>query len=390
MSLWDELVGQEAAIEAVRHAAQPGSASMTHAWMIVGPAGSGRSTLALAFAATLVSQGDDDQALALVSAGTHPDVSVISTDRVTISIDEVRELVSQSYYAPSRSRWRVIVMEDADRMTERTSNVLLKALEEPPPQTVWILCAPSTQDVLPTIQSRVRTITLRTPSAEQVAELIHRREGVSHERALEAAREAQCHIGMATRLATDDDARSRRDHTVQAVLQLRSVSQAVTQAGALIAVANEDQKALLEKLDEQEREETLRSLGIQPGGSVPAAVRSSVKALEENQKRRATRSLRDGVDRICTDITSVLRDVLMIQLGTGGNLVNERFRALLEQRASDTTAAHSLAAIDEVQVARDRIASNTPPQLALEAMLIAVSGRVSDVGASSRSVRAIR
>ena len=390
MSLWDELVGQEAAIEAVRHAAQPGSASMTHAWMIVGPAGSGRSTLALAFAATLVSQGDDDQALALVSAGTHPDVSVINTDRVTISIDEVRELVSQSYYAPSRSRWRVIVMEDADRMTERTSNVLLKALEEPPPQTVWILCAPSTQDVLPTIQSRVRTITLRTPSAEQVAELIHRREGVSHERALEAAREAQCHIGMATRLATDDDARSRRDHTVQAVLQLRSVSQAVTQAGALIAVANEDQKALLEKLDEQEREETLRSLGIQPGGSVPAAVRSSVKALEENQKRRATRSLRDGVDRICTDITSVLRDVLMIQLGTGGDLVNERFRAQLEQRASDTTAAHSLAAIDEVQVARDRIASNTPPQLALEAMLIAVSGRVPDVGASSRSVRAIR
>ncbi len=390
MSLWDELVGQEAAIEAVRHAAQPGSASMTHAWMIVGPAGSGRSTLALAFAATLVSQGDDDQALALVSAGTHPDVSVISTDRVTISIDEVRELVTQSYYAPSRSRWRVIVMEDADRMTERTSNVLLKALEEPPPQTVWILCAPSTQDVLPTIQSRVRTITLRTPSAEQVAELIHRREGVSHGRALEAAREAQCHIGMATRLATDDDARSRRDHTVQAVLQLRSVSQAVTQAGALIAVANEDQKALLEKLDEQEREETLRSLGIQPGGSVPAAVRSSVKALEENQKRRATRSLRDGVDRICTDITSVLRDVLMIQLGAGGDLVNERFRAQLEQRASDTTAAHSLAAIDEVQVARDRIASNTPPQLALEAMLIAVSGRVPDVGASSRSVRAIR
>ena len=390
MSLWDELVGQEAAIEAVRHAAQPGSASMTHAWMIVGPAGSGRSTLALAFAATLVSQGDDDQALALVSAGTHPDVSVISTDRVTISIDEVRELVTQSYYAPSRSRWRVIVMEDADRMTERTSNVLLKALEEPPPQTVWILCAPSTQDVLPTIQSRVRTITLRTPSAEQVAALIHRREGVSHERALEAAREAQCHIGMATRLATDDDARSRRDHTVQAVLQLRSVSQAVTQAGSLIAVANEDQKALLEKLDEQEREDTLRSLGIQPGGSVPAAVRSSVKALEENQKRRATRSLRDGVDRICTDITSVLRDVLMIQLGAGGDLVNERFRAQLEQRASDTTAAHSLAAIDEVQVARDRIASNTPPQLALEAMLIAVSGRVPDVGASSRSVRAIR
>ena len=267
-------------------------------------------------------------------------------------------------------------MEDADRMTERTSNVLLKALEEPPPQTVWILCAPSTQDVLPTIQSRVRTITLRTPDVDQVAELIHRREGVALDRATEAAREAQSHIGMATRLATDDEARARRDQTVEAVLQLRSVSQAVTQAGRLIAVANEDQKALLEKLDQQERDDTLRSLGVQPGGTVPAAVRSSVKALEENQKRRATRSLRDGVDRICTDITSVLRDMLMIQLGSDSGLVNERFRPALEARASETSAEHSLWAIDQVQVARDRIASNTPPQLALEAMLIAVSGRV--------------
>ncbi len=376
MSLWDDVVGQESAIEAVRAASTPGSSSMTHAWMVVGPAGSGRSTLALAFAATLVSTGDDDQALALVSAGTHPDVTVVSTDRVTISIDEVRELVTQSYYAPSRSKWRVIVMEDADRMTERTSNVLLKALEEPPPQTVWILCAPSTQDVLPTIQSRVRTIILRTPGVDQVAELILRREGVALDRATEAAREAQSHIGMATRLATDDEARARRDPTVEAVLQLRSGVAGRDTSSRLIAVANEDQKALLEKLDQQERDDTLRSLGVQPGGTVPAAVRSSVKALEENQKRRATRSLRDGVDRICTDITSVLRDVLMIQLGSDSGLVNERFRPDLEARAAETSAEHSLWAIDQVQVARDRIASNTPPQLALEAMLIAVSGRV--------------
>ena len=243
---------------------------MTHAWMIVGPAGSGRSTLAHAFAATLVSTGDEDQALAHVMAGTHPDVTLVSTDRVTISIDEVRELVTQSFYSPSQSRWRVIIMEDADRMTERTSNVLLKALEEPPPQTVWILCAPSVQDVLPTIQSRVRTITLRTPSVEQVAELIHRREGVDLELATQAAREAQSHIGMATRLATDEEARARRDETVRAVLSLDSVSSAVNQAAHLISVAGADQKALLEKLDQQEREDTLRSLGVEPGAAVPA------------------------------------------------------------------------------------------------------------------------
>ena len=369
-------MGQEAAIDAVRTAAAPGSDAMTHAWMIVGPAGSGRSTLAHAFAATLVSEGDDERALSLVAAGTHPDVTVLATDRVTISIDEVRDLVTQSYFAPSTARYRVIIIEDADRMTERTSNVLLKALEEPPPRTVWILCAPSANDVLPTIQSRVRTITLKTPSAEQVAHLIRQREGVDPDLALRAAREAQSHIGMAMRLATDEDARQRRDHTVSTVLGLHTVSTAVNAAAELISIAQADQKALLEKLDEQEREETLRSLGIAPGAAVPAALRGSVKVLEENQKRRATRSLRDGVDRIATDITSVLRDMLMIQLGTNQQLVNERFRELIEQRAAGTSAEQTLWAIEQVQVARARIASNTPPQLALEAMLIAITGRV--------------
>ena len=376
MSVWDELVGQESAIEAVRRAAEPGSEAMTHAWMIVGPAGSGRSTLAHAFAATLISEGDDEHALKLVTAGTHPDVSILATDRVSISIDEVRELVTQSYYAPSTARYRVIVIEDADRMTERTSNVLLKALEEPPPRTVWILCAPSVQDVLPTIQSRVRTITLRTPSVEQVAELIHLRRGVDLGLATQAAREAQCHIGMAMRLATDEDARSRRDETVETVLGLQTVSTAVKAAGHLIALATADQKALLEKLDQEEREQTLRTLGVAPGAAVPAGLRGSVKLLEENQKRRATRSLRDGVDRIATDITSVLRDILMIQLNTGSDLVNQRFMAQLERRAALTSVDQTLFAIDQIQIARDRIAANTPPQLALEAMLIAITGRV--------------
>ncbi len=376
MSLWDELVGQESAIEAVRRAAEPGSEAMTHAWMIVGPAGSGRSTLAHAFAATLVEDGDVDHTLRLVVAGSHPDVHVLATDRVSISIDEVRELVTQSYYAPSTARYRVIIIEDADRMTERTSNVLLKALEEPPPRTVWILCAPSVQDVLPTIQSRVRTITLRTPTVDQVAELITRRHGVNAEIATQAAREAQCHIGMAMRLATDEEARARRDHTVNTVLGLETVSTAVKAAADLIALATADQKALLEKLDQEEREETLRTLGVAPGAAVPAGLRGSVKALEENQKRRATRSLRDGVDRIATDITSVLRDVLMIQLDAGVELVNLRFAAELEERAGKSTPEHTLSAIDHIQIARDRIAQNTPPQLALEAMLIALTGRI--------------
>jgi DNA polymerase III subunit delta' len=377
MGVFDELVGQEHAIAQIRDAAEPGSSAMTHAWLIVGPAGSGRSTLARAFAETLVTGGTQQpEIIAQVHAGSHPDVSILATDRVTITIDEVRELVSRSYFSPSISRYRVIIIEDADRMTERTSNVLLKALEEPPPQTVWVLCAPSANDVLPTIRSRCRVITLTTPSPEQVAELIRERAGVDYDRALIAATEAQSHIGMAMRLATDDDVWGRRDETVNIALRVSSVSQAVNAAAKLVQVATDDQKALLEKLDHDEREAQLRSMGLEPGATIPPTYRASVKALEENQKRRQTRALRDGVDRILTDMTSVLRDVLMIQLGAGTALVNERFRQAIEEKAAGHSIHDTLWRIDEVSEARARIEQNVPPALALEALLIAMSGRV--------------
>lgn len=377
MGVFDELVGQEAAIAQIREAATPDSSSMTHAWLIVGPAGSGRSTLARAFADTLVSRGTPEPDIsAQVMAGSHPDVTILATERVTIAIDEVRQLVTQSYFSPSVSPYRVIIIEDADRMTERTSNVLLKALEEPPPRTVWVLCAPSIQDVLPTIRSRTRVVTLTTPTAEEVADLICRRESIDPDRALMAAREAQSHVGMAMRLATDDEVWARRDETVRAVLEVVSVSQAVATAARLVEIAGEDQKALLEKLDQQERDAQLRSMGIEPGGTIPPNLRAGVKELEENQKRRHTRALRDGVDRILTDISSVLRDVLMVKLGSGQDLVNERFRGAIEQKASQVSAADVLWWLDEVSQARERIESNTPPVLALEAMLIAFSGRV--------------
>lgn len=377
MGVFDELVGQEAAIAQIREAATPDSPSMTHAWLIVGPAGSGRSTLARAFADTLVTRGIPQPDIsAQVMAGSHPDVTILATEKVTIAIDEVRQLVTQSYFSPSVSPYRVIIIEDADRMTERTSNVLLKALEEPPPRTVWVLCAPSVQDVLPTIRSRTRVVTLTTPSAEEVADLICRREPVDSDRALMAAREAQSHVGMAMRLATDDEVWARRDETVRAVLEVASVSQAVATAARLVEIAAEDQKALLEKLDQQERDAQLRSMGIEPGGTIPPNLRAGVKELEENQKRRHTRALRDGVDRILTDISSVLRDLLMVSLGSDPDLVNERFRGAIEHKSSEVNPANVLWWLEEVSQARDRIESNTPPVLALEAMLIAFSGRV--------------
>ena len=380
MTLWNELVGQEQAIEQMRQAAIPGSSSMTHAWLITGPPGSGRSTLAHAFAAELVSAGEDEALWRQVQTGAHPDVAILATDRVTITIDEVRALVARSYFSPSVASYRVIVIEDADRMTDRTSNVLLKALEEPPPQTVWILCAPSPADVLPTIRSRMRSIHLHVPDAKDVAALIVKREGVSEAVAMTAATEAQSHIGMATRLATDEQARARRDASVELALALPSVSRSVAAAQSLLDLAKEDAAALVTQQDAEEREALLRTLGVAPGGSVPAGIRSQVKALEEDQKRRATRSLRDAVDRILVDVLSILRDVLMVQVDAGVELVNYRHREAIEQRAYGTSSALTLEAIDALHQARLRMAQNSPPLMILEALMITMSGRHHQVG----------
>jgi len=376
VSVWDDLTGQADAIAVLRAAASrdPDNTAMTHSWLITGPPGSGRSNLAYAFASALLARPGDDEATARqVAARSHPDLAVLSTERVIITIDEVRRLVSSSQFSPSVGRYRVVVIEDADRMTERTSNLLLKALEEPPPRTVWILCAPSEADLIPTIRSRVRSVRLRTPSVDDVAQLLVARNGVAPDLAVLAAREAQSHIGMALRLATNPEARARRGRTLETALDIRSVSDAVRAAATLLALAGEDAKAITEERDAQEREQALRSLGVDPGGTVPPALRSQLRALEDDQKRRATRSLRDGLDRIMVDLQSLYRDVLLLQLGVDGDPVNGAIQDRLTSVARGSTPAATLTVLDAIATARQRVEANVAPALALEAMLVAVS-----------------
>jgi len=384
MAVWDELTGQSEAIaifEAAASASSVGgsdSSAMTHSWLITGPPGSGRSNLAYAFATALLSSGDpvSDAATARqVAARTHPDLAVLSTERVIIPIEDVRQLVSSSQFSPSVGRYRVMIIEDADRMVERTSNVLLKALEEPPPRTVWILCAPSEADLIPTIRSRVRSVRLRVPAVEEVAELISRRDNVDFATATRAAREAQSHIGMAHRLATNEDARNRRARTLEIALGIHSVSQAVLASAALIELANEDAKAITEERDAEERESALRSLGVEPGGTIPPALRAQLKNLEEDQKRRATRSLRDGIDRIMVDLLSLYRDVLLLQLGVESEPINLSIFGQLENASKLSTPQETLATVDAISIARRRIESNVTPALALEAMLMTARRR---------------
>lgn len=373
MDYWREIVGQPEAVRALSAAAEPGAGDeLANAWLITGPAGSGRSNIAELFAAALIARTADERATVLtqVLAKTHPDFTSLLSQKVIISIEEVRELATTAHYAPSMGRHRVILIEDADRMPERTSNVLLKSLEEPPERTIWILCAPSEADLIPTIRSRVRSLRLVTPHVDEVAALLAERDGVALDVAERSARLAQSHIGMARRLATDEAALTRRQRSIDLVLASETIADVMRSATELAKIAADDADALSAELDAQEREDTLRNLGIVPGAAIPAGLRGQIKALEDDQKRRATRNLRDGIDRILTDLLSLFRDVLLMQLDTQPELVNREHEAGIRSRAHETTAAMTLGVIDAIETARERIARNVTPGLALEAMLV--------------------
>jgi DNA polymerase-3 subunit delta' len=378
MSVWSDLPGQSAVIEQLSRAAA--AERPAHAWLFTGPPGSGRSNAAKSFAAALLCEQQDPaergcgtcHACRTVLAGSNADATLVATENVTFSIQEMRELVGKAQDKPSSGRWRVIIIEDADRMTERTTNVLLKAIEEPPPRTIWMLCTPSPADVLVTIRSRCRPVSLRIPPADDVAALLVRRDGADPELAGFAARVSQSHIGVARRLASDADARHRRDTIVRLPLRLRGVADAVTAAGELVEISNADAAAASEQRNEAEREALLIALGAPEKGAMPPAIRSQLKRLEEDQKRRAKRSLSDSLDRVLIDLSTFFRDVLTLQLGTGTELVNDYLRQDLISYAERSTPEQTLGRMDAIAQARQRLGTNVAPVLAMEAMAVSL------------------
>ena len=378
MSVWSDLPGQAAVIEQLSRAAA--AERPAHAWLFTGPPGSGRSNAAKSFAAALLCDHPDPaergcgtcHACRTVLAGSNADATLVATENVTFSIQEMRELVGKAQDKPSSGRWRVIIIEDADRMTERTTNVLLKAIEEPPPRTIWILCTPSPADVLVTIRSRCRPVSLRIPPPDDVAALLVRRDGADPELAGFAARVSQSHIGVARRLATDADARHRRDTIVRLPLRLRGVADAVTAAGELVEFSIADAAAASEQRNEAEREALLVALGAPEKGAMPPAIRSQLKRLEEDQKRRAKRSVSDSLDRVMIDLSTFFRDVLSLQLGTGSELVNEYLRPDLTAYAERSTPEQTLGRMDAIAQARQRLGTNVAPVLAMEAMAVSL------------------
>ena len=381
MSVWDSLVGQKPVIDMLSRIAQGDPSQITQSWLICGPPGSGRSNMARAFAAALESpdhgmSAEPTRVTQQVLAGTHPDVTVLTTNKVTIGIDQVREIITTSEQMPATAPWRIIIIEDVDRMLERTTNVLLKEIEEPAEHCIWLLCAPSAQDVLPTIRSRTRIVNLAVPSTQAVAGFLTSTTNVEPKVAQRAARRAEGHIGIAKLYATDERVMSDRDELVVGVLNLARASDAVLLAGNLIDNAKAQAEADANRITAGQEAEFRRINGLAPSDRIPPKLRGAFNqiAKKDDVKRLVTRRTRDVLDRALNSIASIYRDVAVLQNNAEDSvgLINLENRSSITELSVRLNRAGAVTRLDEVAHARKRLAGNGNPLLVFESLFCAL------------------
>jgi DNA polymerase III subunit delta' len=379
-AVFDRLTGQDLVTEQLRAAAS-GMGGLTHAWLFTGPPGSGRSVAAKAFAAALLCPNrgcGECPSCHQVGAGTHPDLLMVRPDGLSYGVRQTRDLVLKAAASPVYGGWRVVLFEDADRATEQAANALLKAIEEPPPRTIWLLCAPSAADLPVTIRSRCRLMILRTPATEAVTAILER-EGIGPDEALAAARASLGHIGRARRLATDAETAGRRKDVLALPLRVTGIAEAFAAAAALVKAAEAEAEATTEALDAPEREALRRAYGEgSTGKGVATAIRGSAGAmrdLEDRQKSRATRIKRDALDLALLDLAAFYRDVLALQLDSEVELANAAREPDLRRLAETSDAGTTVRRIEAIMRCRERLAASVAPLLAVEEMALALAGR---------------
>ncbi|RZS41239.1 DNA polymerase-3 subunit delta' [Herbihabitans rhizosphaerae] len=388
-AVWADVVGQPDAVETLTAATRSAAAlidgsgdasGMTHAWLFTGPPGSGRTVAARAFAATLQCTTDgigcgQCRGCRTTFAGTHADVRVVVPEGLSISVAEMRALVQLAARRPASGRWQVVIIADADRLTEGAANALLKAVEEPPARTVFLLCAPSDHpdDVSVTIRSRCRTINLRTPSAESIAEVLQRRDGIEAELATWAASVSGGHVGRARRLATDDAARDRRASVLRIPLGLRRFADVFDCADALVKAAETDAAEVSKERDEAELDALRTAMGAGGTGKGTAAAtrgaKGAEKELERRQKSRATRTQRDVLDLALVDLAGFYRDVLVTRSGSPAVLNHPDHAGQSASAAESWSPESTLARLEAVLACREALELNVKPRIAVEAMV---------------------
>ena len=376
MTVWDDLVGQEPVVGTLQSAVASAGGdgrSMTHAWLFTGPPGSGRSNAARAFAAALQCElggCGECHSCTTARAGSHPDITLITTDGLSIGVKDIRQYVRSSALRPALGRWQILIIEDADRLTDEAANALLKAIEEPSRQTVWMLCAPAVDDVSVTIRSRARSVLLRTPSTEAITGLLVSRDGVEPELAHAVAAASQGHIGRARGLARDPGARERRRAILSIPVALRDLGDCLRAAHQVNEEATARAKDFCDPADERELDDLRSTWGVEERGRRPPGYAGALSALQKDQDRRRKRMARDSIDGVLLDLLSFCRDVLAVQCATGIDLVNADVADDINEMARVWTPESTIHTIDAIVECREALTANAAPLLALERMMM--------------------
>jgi DNA polymerase-3 subunit delta' len=377
MSVFNSLIDQPQVVQTLKDAV--GSANinedatqvMTNTWLFTGPAGSGRSNAAIAFAAALVCEkGGCSTCNSCISTilGTHADVELIKTQGLSIKIDEVRELITRASWKPSIANYRIVVIEDADRLTDSAANALLKVIEEPGLRTIWLLCAPTLTDVLPTIRSRCRHLALRTPSTKAITKLLIERDQIETRTAEFVARASGGHIGRARRLALDATARQNRENILRLPLMIKDIASAYKAAQFLVDSAKSEAVADAEEKDQNEISKLKEAWGS-TGSKMVTGGSKAIKELEKEQKSRSTRMVRDYLDRALLDLATLYRDIMLVQANSTESLINQDLLEEIKQLAALKSPAKTVEQIDAILKTRRNLAQNAAPLLLIEALM---------------------
>ncbi len=377
MSVFNSLIDQPQVVQTLKDAV--GSANinedatqvMTNTWLFTGPAGSGRSNAAIAFAAALVCEkGGCSTCNSCISTilGTHADVELIKTQGLSIKIDEVRELITRASWKPSIANYRIVVIEDADRLTDSAANALLKVIEEPGLRTIWLLCAPTLTDVLPTIRSRCRHLALRTPSTKAITKLLIERDQIESKTAEFVAKASGGHIGRARRLALDATARQNRENILRLPLMIKDIASAYKAAQFLVDSAKSEAVADAEEKDQNEISKLKEAWGS-TGSKMVTGGSKAIKELEKEQKSRSTRMVRDYLDRALLDLATLYRDIMLVQANSTESLINQDLLEEIKQLAALKSPAKTVEQIDAILKTRRNLAQNAAPLLLIEALM---------------------